>query len=164
MGAFDVPDPKKVKTLEDLFAFVHYYHGITRGKSAYISFYKGYAKFLEKHPEWEGRGIAYTHLAKVCEWGVKNRKGRIKTTTLLLYYLDEAVKQGALPELEENAKGNEDDPLLRGQRRTEKESLEDQFYSILAIEDDPKWRSYLISTQGKLREQAITEWKQEHNA
>lgn len=149
MGAFDKPDPAKVETLEDLFKFVHYYHGITRGKSAFISFYKGYDKFLEKQPEWKGRGIAYTHLAKVCEWGVKNRKGRIKGTSLLFYWLDEAVKTGALPELEE---------------KTEKESLEDQFYSILAIEDDPNWRSYLISTQGKLREQAITEWKQEHNA
>lgn len=148
MGAVDIPDPEKVKSVDDLLTFVHYYHGTPRGKNAKIGFYRGYDKFLEKQPEWQGR-IAYQHLAKVCEWMVKNRKGRVKAASFLLYRVDELVKIGALPELEE---------------KTEKESLEDQFYSILLIEDDPMWRSYLISTQGKLRERAISEWKQEHGA
>lgn len=147
MGAYDVPDPNKVIRFDELATFVAHYHGIPKGKSTRIAFYKGYAKFLEKYPQWQGR-IAYTHLAKACEWGVKHRKGRVSGLSFLLYWIDEMVASGALPELEEN---------------TEKEDLEDQFYSILAIEDDPKWRSYLISTQGKLREQAITEWKQERN-
>lgn len=147
MGAYDVPDPNKVIRFDDLATFVAHYHGIAKGKATRIAFYVGYAKFLEKHPEWQGR-ITYTHLAKACEWGVKNRRGRVTGISFLLYFLDEMVSSGALPELE---------------AQTEKEDLEDQFYSILAIEDDPKWRSYLISTQGKLREQAITEWKQEHS-
>lgn len=145
MGAIDQPDIDSVDSLTDLLRYIASFHGTPTNKQAHIAFYKGFAKFLNTNEHWQGRGITYRHLAKACEWGLKHHKKRLTGASYVLYLLDDAVRFGAIPELEQ---------------KSEEELADDLFYEALAIETDPGWRQYLMSTQGKARRQAMKEWKQ----
>jgi hypothetical protein len=145
MGALDAPKAADVSTLTDFLRYVATFHGTPTNKGAHIAFWKGFAKFLDNNEHWQGRGITFNHLARTCEWAVAQRKKRLTGASAVLYFLDEAVKCGVVPELEQ---------------KSEEELSDDQFYEVLAIETDPEWRRYLISTQGSARRQAMKEWKQ----
>jgi hypothetical protein len=145
MASFDTPKADSVRYLEDLLRFIAHYHGTPVGKSAHIAFVKGMNKFLEQNPDWDGRLITFRQLARVCEWGVRNRKGRLRGPAGVCYLLDEALKCGVLPELE---------------RKTAAERTDEELYAALAVEADPEWRAYLMSTCGSLQQQALREWRQ----
>lgn len=144
MASYDEPAIESVKDAPSFLEYASYFFGTPTDVSARIGFYRGFAKFLEVQPEW-GRGrLGWDHLAKTCRWAVRNRRRRPNSAVLVLYWVADAVKDGALPELEQKSKQDNED---------------DDFYHALSVENDPKWRGYLMSTRGSARTQAVNEWK-----
>lgn len=145
MGLFDEPEVDDVRDVDSFLRFVNRFHGTPVGVPGRTAFYAGFKRFLEDNPEWKNR-IGWPQLAKACLWATKS-KAKLRSPAGVLFYVADAARFGAIPELKQ---------------KTESELVDEEFYRILAIEEDPSWRDYLLSVSGTLRRQAVLDWKSEH--